>query len=649
MVKLFRHGSLVMCVVVGLITATGAVSSCSDASLYGKGAGNPADDRLALTGKVCTDDPKDRGFPMRVIFLVETAAGPMFATYDPDNIRLQALRDALTLHGGNDAFSFAIIGFDSRARQLAPEEGYFSRNPGELENAVEMLSMPQPCVSEICRDYASGLKLTRSLIEGDMAELTPGERSRTQYNVVLMASALPDPLNCSHDCCDCTDENCDCDTCNLSVDCTRDLLREAIEELRENIEEQGAASFNLNVLYLAAEGDGQVDTEIMMEEAAFAGFGRYEKFVSADTITLDRLGLSRKTSLFQIKSLMVTNANTIPNAETPIIDSDGDGIGDDEETRNKLDPLKRDTDGDGIGDFVERLVSFNPRKKEDEIPVCINLEPPYKDLDADRLNDCEELLLGTEPTLPDTDGDGVMDWIEVKLGTDYLLSDTLEDADGDGAGNWDECRQHSDPRSSDAASHLGHAYRYRLDEPHYIKQPVLSEPRRIEGVNVLAAGEDTTGGLGTLRYLRKPPRLSWQDPLDDSPGRPVNVSTPGVYTLHSKTTDKEAPERWISVEVNPDRLPPDPQQELLLAEIAEKQCVNFTVSNIGLVETLKPEGYGGLNDIYIYFSEAPKGRLTLPSLYRVIHIPITYIEGKGRIPDDVTLEIKDEEFASIGF
>ncbi len=619
---------------------------CSDASLYGQGAENPAADRLAVTGRVCTDDPKDRGFPVRVLILMDTAAGPMFSTYDPENIRLQALRDTLTLHGGNESFSFAIVSFDSRARKLAPEEGYFTRNPGELENAVAMLSMPQPCVSEICRDHSAGLSLARSMIEGDMTQLNPGELSRTQYAVVMMTGSPPDPLNCLSDCCDCGDDTCNCETCTPSMACSHQVLREEVRDLRYVIEERGAASFSLHVLYLAPDGD--TATKNMLQEAAFAGYGRFEQFRSADTITLDRLGLTRLSSLFQIKSLMVTNANTLPNADNPIIDSDGDGIGDKQEKTLGTNPLRSDSDGDGIGDLIEKLLSTNPNAPEDDIPICVNLTPPYQDADSDRLNDCEELLLGTEPTLPDTDGDGVLDWIEVKLGTDYLLPDTLDDADKDGADNWEECRQHTDPRSSDAASHLGQAYRYRLDEPHFTKQPVISSPRRIEGVKILSAGGDTTGGLGTLRLLSKQ-RLSWQDPQDDAPDLPVKITEPGVYQLRSKSSDKDAKERWISVEVTPKLLPPDPQQELLLVEIAEKHCVEFTISNIQLVETQQPKDIGGLNDIFIYFSEAPKGRLTLPGLFKVVHIPVTYYEGGDRTPKDATLEIKDEEFASVGY
>jgi len=47
-------------------------------------------------------------------------------------------------------------------------------------------------------------------------------------------------------------------------------------------------------------------------------------------------------------------------------------------------------------------------------------EPPPLDTDGDGLSDEEEIALGTDPTLPDTDHDGFTDWEEVRDGTDPL-------------------------------------------------------------------------------------------------------------------------------------------------------------------------------------------------------------------------------------
>ncbi len=84
------------------------------------------------------------------------------------------------------------------------------------------------------------------------------------------------------------------------------------------------------------------------------------------------------------------------------IDSDGDGLTDDEEASLGTDPLNPDTDGDGV-------------------------------------NDGDEAANGTDPLNPDTDGDGVND------GSDADPLDPASDTDGDGVSDSDETANGTDP------------------------------------------------------------------------------------------------------------------------------------------------------------------------------------------------------------
>ena len=92
-------------------------------------------------------------------------------------------------------------------------------------------------------------------------------------------------------------------------------------------------------------------------------------------------------------------------------DSDGDGLPDDFEIDNGLDPsngadAQRDPDGDGlsIGDEFRR-----------------GLDPFDADTDGDGLDDGREVLVvGTDGLRFDTDGDGLSDGLELELGTDPL-------------------------------------------------------------------------------------------------------------------------------------------------------------------------------------------------------------------------------------
>jgi hypothetical protein len=92
-------------------------------------------------------------------------------------------------------------------------------------------------------------------------------------------------------------------------------------------------------------------------------------------------------------------------------DTDGDGIPDDLEIANGLDPSnpvdgQDDPDQDGLTNREEL--------------VDLGTDPGNPDTDGDTLLDGAEGGFGTDPLLFDTDGDGLSDGLEVELGTDPL-------------------------------------------------------------------------------------------------------------------------------------------------------------------------------------------------------------------------------------
>ena len=117
-----------------------------------------------------------------------------------------------------------------------------------------------------------------------------------------------------------------------------------------------------------------------------------------------------------------------------VLDSDGDGLTDEEELRIGTDPHNPDTDGDGLLDGEEvHKYKTNP------------LDP---DTDHDGLKDGEEVKrYKTDPLNPDTDGDGLLDGDEVKT---YLTNPLDPDTDHDGLKDGEEVLKHkTDPLNPD--------------------------------------------------------------------------------------------------------------------------------------------------------------------------------------------------------
>ena len=147
-------------------------------------------------------------------------------------------------------------------------------------------------------------------------------------------------------------------------------------------------------------------------------------------------------------------------------DSDGDGIDDGDEIANGLDPTDpadaaADPDGDGLTNGEEIALGTNRLVADtdgdglndgDEVNVH-GTDPLVVDTDGDGLSDGDEVNVhGTDPLLADTDGDGLDDGVEVAFGFDPLdPADGAADADGDGLTNADEILIHgTDPRNPDS-------------------------------------------------------------------------------------------------------------------------------------------------------------------------------------------------------
>jgi hypothetical protein len=107
-----------------------------------------------------------------------------------------------------------------------------------------------------------------------------------------------------------------------------------------------------------------------------------------------------------------TTSSVTAEVLAPDVDTDGDGALNAAEVTAGTDPRLADTDGDGVGDPQE--TGTNPR---------------LADSDGDGLDDGEEATLGTDPLRADTDGDRLPDGDEVQL---WQTDPRRADSDSDG-------------------------------------------------------------------------------------------------------------------------------------------------------------------------------------------------------------------------
>ncbi|OQD42068.1 hypothetical protein BUL40_13260 [Croceivirga radicis] len=138
----------------------------------------------------------------------------------------------------------------------------------------------------------------------------------------------------------------------------------------------------------------------------------------------------------------ITATDNAGNSNTGIVtisvDTDGDGLNNNEEITLGTDPNNPDSDGDGINDGQEVLDGTNPL---DDCDSVSGTPLESSDCDADGLTNAEEANLGTDPFNADTDNDGLLDSEEVGLDTDPLNPDT----DGDGINDGQEVLDNTNP------------------------------------------------------------------------------------------------------------------------------------------------------------------------------------------------------------
>jgi len=430
--------------------------------------------------------------------------------------RVRALEELITRFSTQQNVSVALVPFESKISSAYPETGFVRASDGVLPDRIRALQADLGKGT----DYQGALGHAYARIEADIQNsISHGQRAvlpRTKYVVILLTDGSPYP-RCALDdnqpdeyyatwerpwatWRDNPEEFCNADDAAEEIpDFLSGAERNQNHQIFDGVGRLMALRDKYNLgdmrlhtillfnreavrmcgqicwtdLYngLDPEQANSVSAWTLRQMAEVHGNGTFQQFTTAASIELGSLDYTSLASRFAVKTLLARNQYAFPSQEGLSVDSDGDGLPDDDDAvqRSGTNKLSVDSDGDGFPDAFEaarRGEGFEPLVADPRGCKAIGTTPaPYscRDTDGDGLSQAAEAYLGTEEIIPDTDADGLPDGVEVMAGLDPLdRHDRIIDADLDGVPDLVEVLSHTNPLLDDREYHSNDAYRYEM-------------------------------------------------------------------------------------------------------------------------------------------------------------------------------------------
>jgi hypothetical protein len=461
-----------------------ALGACSQASLYPiEGQPEVRDDRLTVRGQFCTEEPSPAEFPVRILFVVDISQSMNVTDPEPNPCptaacftrRASAVEEILNTYPPGNGVEYGLITFQSsvaiQTRDATGNLGGFTASADEVKLRLPALNS---AVGET--NYVGALETAYEMLQQDMIALDATARSRARYVIVFISDGLPAPRSVEFG--------------------MPDEIRDAMINIAGLQKQQRLAEVALHTVYLAAPETPdtvQLEAKELLAGMARLGNGTTRSFAATERINLFSIDFTSFIRTFALKRLVAINLSALPSQGESLVDSDGDGLSDEEERLAGTSPFLKDTDGDGFSDLLEvrqTNAGFDPLFPGDA--EC-RLDADRRDDDGDGLLNCEERFFGSNSRLIDSDADGFPDDLEVRMGTNPAAADLLEDTDFDGAVNGIELMAHTDPLHNDVADFSRLAYRYTLK----LLRNEASQPGRlcydfsVANITLVPTGEST--------------------------------------------------------------------------------------------------------------------------------------------------------------
>lgn len=485
---------------LGALAALGAFA-CTDAVLEPVPPPElgPADNKLRVRGEVCTTDPDDLRFPVKVLFIID-ASSSMAAT-DPQGARIDAMLEVMdrfrevnpedpTQQGPFlEGVEFGVVAFGLGANiytehcdDYETREGCVAGFTTDVDDALA--AAVNAGVGAGTTDFLIALDTAVSMLAADMSRSDEEDLQNSRYVLLFLSDGIPDSDSRFNPGAVCSDAREWLNTERVPAGDIAEEIADRLDQMHELARRYDVRELSFNAGFVAAPGTSpavKACGSTLVHAMARHGDGVFRDFSSGERINFLFVDYTSFKRIFALKNFVVTNLNARPFSEAlfvegdvrdatnptlaaGIIDSDGDGLTDQLEELIGTDPQRQDTDGDGFSDLLEyqlRTSGFDPLDPTDADCVA---DIDRVDTDGDGLRDCEERFVGTNPKRYDSDLDGFGDGLEVLYGTNPAIPDGLLDVDFDGADNAREIRWHSSPTTEDVKYLSDHAYRYDVRE-----------------------------------------------------------------------------------------------------------------------------------------------------------------------------------------